>query len=172
MVKCKDCGLLGIRDGYTDGDVVEASEFSRETGKHNSGPAKFVCGASSPDFPVITHASIDRIFDIGPEKEEAIQANLDAITADHECSSRQRCRPGNAPKEIEEMVTKDAFNKLQIDFQQWQKDHAGDMKNLTRQIGALKETHHQENRTDTQWRFWLTLGVSILALIASLSAHL
>ena len=155
MVKCKDCGLLGVRQNY-DGEVVEATDLVRSEGKHEALPAKFVCYASSASFPDINHASKHRFSDNGPEKQEAVDANLNAITTDIDCLVHQDWSQGKTPKEHEEMLNRQIIQQLQIN----QEKHA-------QQIAALSETHHQENKSDKWLQLWIHIAVTIFGIIAS-----
>ena len=178
MVKCKDCGLLGVRKNY-DGEVVEATESIRSEGKHGSLPVKFICCVASAFFPEIEHASKHRIRGIGLERQEAVDANLKAIDTDIDCLAHQDWVPGKTPKEHEEMTTL----QILLDMKQQIIDLKSETLRLSKAFKATDQIHHNENRddrkltsADTRRHFRIhvaiaTTGIVVGAIVSVVTAY-
>lgn len=167
MVKCKDCGLLGVRKNY-DGEVVEATESIRSEGKNGSLPVKFICCGASAFFPEIEHASIHRIRGAGPERQEAVKANLKAIDTDIDCLAHQDWVPGKTPKEHEEMTN----TQILLDMKQQIINLKEETLRLSMAFKATDQIHHNENRDDrkltsidARWHFRINVAVAITGIV-------
>ena len=168
MVKCKDCGRLGARKNY-DGEVVEATDIVRSEGKHGSLPAKFICCVPSAFFPEIKHASRTRISsDNGPERQEAVDANLKAIDTDIDCLVHQDWVPGKTPKEHEEMTN----TQILLDMKQQIIDLKEETLRLSKAFKATDQIHHNENRDDRKqagddikWQFRVNVAIAVAGII-------
>ena len=168
MVKCKDCGLLGVRKNYDDGEVIEATESIRSEGKHGSLPVKFICCVASAFFPEIEHASKHRIRGGGPERQEAVDANLKAIDTDIDCLVHQDWVPGKTPKEHEEMIN----TQILLDMKQQIIDLKEETLRLSKAFKATDQIHHNENRDDRKqagddikWQFRVNVAIAVAGII-------
>lgn len=56
---------------------------------------------------------------------------------------------------------------MDLSFQKWQQGQAEKDSALTKQIAALQETHHQENRYVTAVQFRYVTAISIFAAIGA-----
>lgn len=95
MRTCSTCGLLSVRDEYSE-KPSEASPHTRSTGYHkssggNTTNAKLFCHYNCQEFP------------LKPESHLPVNAILEGLAKTHNCQHWMVWQPGKSPKDHEDM---------------------------------------------------------------------
>ena len=182
VAKCIDCGFLAIRDHYND-EVREATEHCRATGRHQSSrgngtPAKFFCYASSPAFPAYAkpgefrpppsdRLTAEQMAAGHPPPSKPTPASILAFGTEVDCCEYCQWRPGKSPKEHEEMSF---LQEVEARSSRWRDEEL----RWQKQVEAIAETRHQENRRDLELQtaktlraMWWGIAAAIVAALVS-----
>lgn len=164
MVKCRDCGRLGVLDEYTD-KLCEATKQTRETGWHqssqgNATPATITCCAGIQDFS-------------DSNNRTATQTVSEISTEIGLCPSFKKWIPGIDPERIEEMAIQEQLISIQqsmLELQRstfaWRREQAEESRKWESRIHALEEVRHQETTGISRQSIGIS-KVAIAALIIS-----
>lgn len=155
MVRCSECGLLALTWHH---GTFEATEQLRERGQLPVDFSSGVIGITAA-YPVCCGGALDFGGLNCPEPKE-----LSAIfQADRECQKFVKWHRGLSPKDHHDMSI---LEKVRAEQSQWRNE---DLR-WQKQVEALAETRHQENRSDLAKLNSKTNTVAIVAAIATVAS--
>lgn len=176
---CRSCGFIGVEERKSK-ELDEITESMRLSG--------YKSNAKYPKAPECYW----KVYDLEAEANQIIR-EIDQKLSDSRDpralkrildAPRGKCadewiqyKPGRSPKQHDEIKMHDAIIQVQkrlIEIQdrtlEWRNEQADKDASLTKQIAALKQVHHNENRRDSSQDSSLTLaaiwvGIAISAII-------
>ena len=166
MRKCIDCGFLAIRNGV----AFQASPSCRSTGKDSKTVPEFFCYKESGSFNQHKGLKASMGDRLSRRDETNAKENIKKLQTEITCELFTSFVTGKTPKEHEDMLSHQIALQLQSDFRRWQQEQAEKDRSLQRQIAALSEAHHQEDRADFRIRDKIQIGLSVISLIISITA--
>jgi len=174
-VFCKQCAKFVVIHAES-GERVEANHELRKTGTHIFLNSVGVKRRYVPQ-PICHEGrrSDWREFDPADDPSKL----LSQIEMPLDCDGFAAYEPGRGPKELDQMNVQQATMELQAKLLrlqesvfEWRQQQADKDERFAKQIQALEETRHQENRGDTksavQWQVWAGIGVAVFAAVVSL----
>lgn len=154
MVKCKDCGLVMVREKETT-SCMELDEFTRATGHATDLTSRK--GHYVPRCLVLAHDLALEFLPEGTHSNEAQKIFLKVLTDDRKCGSFTPWLPGFSPKEHVQMVHDRALRE-EIE-QRRHRDEAA----------RLLAADNEQNRRNRDWN-WNAGQMAVQVFVAAILA--
>ena len=168
MVKCKDCGLVMVREKEST-SCMELDDFTRGTGHATDLISRK--GHYVPRCLVLAHDLASEFLPEGAQSNEAQKIFLKVLTDDRECGSFTPWLPGFTPKEHVQMVNDRALRE-EIEQRRRNDEAARIIAAENNEAARLLAAKNEECRRNRDWNWSVGQMIVQVILAAILAAIL